>query len=138
MLLDLKTLEISLDCDHTGALVASFMVRSTLIDQIRGKQMQDDELVKKVHKIMNGEIGENFWITKDGMLIMKGKVCVPNVDKLRKAIMEKAHCSAYVMASSSTKMYRTIRKNYWWSGMKRDIAEFVSICLVCQQVKAKH
>ena len=29
-------------------------------DQIRGKQMQDDELVKEVHKIMNGDIGENF------------------------------------------------------------------------------
>ena len=37
-----------------------------------------------------------------------------------------------------TKMYRTIKENFWWSGMKRDIAEFVSRCLVCQQVKAEH
>ena len=35
-------------------------------------------------------------------------------------------------------MYRTIKENYWWSGMKRDVAEFVSRCLVCQQVKAEH
>ena len=35
-------------------------------------------------------------------------------------------------------MYRTIKENYWWSGMKRDIAEFVVRCLVCQQVKAEH
>ena len=35
-------------------------------------------------------------------------------------------------------MYRTIKKNYWWFGMKEDIADFVSRCLVCQQVKAKH
>ena len=32
LLLDLKTLEITLDCDYHGALVANFMVRSTLID----------------------------------------------------------------------------------------------------------
>ena len=30
--------------------------------------MQDDELVKEVHKIMNGDIGENFRITQDGVL----------------------------------------------------------------------
>ena len=100
--------------------------------------MQDDELVKEVYKIMNGEIGENFWITQDGMLVMKGRVCVLNVDDLRKAIMEETHCSAYTMHSSSIKMYRTIKENYWWLGMKRDIGEFVSKCLVCQQVKAEH
>ena len=45
LLLDLKTLGVSLNYDCSGALVATFMVRRTLIDQIRYKQMQDDELV---------------------------------------------------------------------------------------------
>ena len=45
LLLDLKTLGVSLDCVYNVALVAIFMVRPTLIDQIKGKQMQDDELV---------------------------------------------------------------------------------------------
>ncbi|KAK6229056.1 hypothetical protein SCA6_018007 [Theobroma cacao] len=31
--------------------------------------------------------------------------------------------------SRSTKMYRTLRENYWWSGMKLDVAEFVAKCL---------
>ena len=48
LLLDLKTLGVSLDCDYNGALMTSFVVRPTLIDQIRGKLMQDDELVKEV------------------------------------------------------------------------------------------
>ena len=39
LLLDLKTLGVSLDCDYNNALVVSFMVRPTLVDQIRGKQM---------------------------------------------------------------------------------------------------
>ena len=63
---------------------------------------------------------------------MKGKVCVPNVDDLKKAIIEEVHCLAYAMHSGSAKMYQTIKENYWWLGMKRDIAEFVSKCLVCQ------
>ena len=60
LLLDMKTLRVSLDCDGYGALVATFVVRLTLVDQIKGKQIQDDELVKVVHKIMNGDIRENF------------------------------------------------------------------------------
>ena len=52
--------------------------------------------------------------------------------------MEVAHCSTYVMHPSNTKMYRTIMENYWWSCMKKDIADFVSRCLMCQQVKEKH
>ena len=101
-----------MDYDGYGALLASFVVRPTLVDQIRGKQMQDEELVKEVNKIMNGEIGENFNISQDGMLTMKGRVCVLYVENLRKFIMEEAYCSAYAMHLGSTKMYRTIKKNY--------------------------
>ena len=36
---------------------------------------------------------------------MKGRVCVPDIDDLRRAIMEEAHCSTYAMHSGSTKMY---------------------------------
>ena len=48
LFLDLKTLGINLDCDYSGALMANFVVRPTLIDQIRGKQIWDNDLVKKV------------------------------------------------------------------------------------------
>ena len=71
LLLDMKTLGLSLHYDGVRALLASFMVRPTLVDQIRGKQMQDEELVKEVHKIMNGYIGKNFSITQDGVLTRK-------------------------------------------------------------------
>ena len=119
LLMDMKTLGLNLDYDDHRALLASFVVRPSLVDQIRGKQMQDERLVKKVHKIMNGEIGENFSIAQDGVLTMKGRACVPDVDDLRKLIMEEAHCSAYAMHPGSTKMYRTIKENYLWFGMKK-------------------
>ena len=33
---------------------------------------------------------EAYYITQAGMLVMKGMICVPNVDDLRKTIMEEA------------------------------------------------
>ena len=52
--------------------------------------------------------------------------------------MEEAHSSAYVMHPGSTKMYNTLREHYWWKGMKKEIEDFVSRCLTCQQVKVEH
>ena len=69
---------------------------------------------------------------------MGQRLCVPDVGDVRREIMEKAHSSAYAMHPGSTKMYHTLKEHYWWKGMKRDIAEFVSRCLTCQQVKAEH
>ncbi|XP_022994097.1 uncharacterized protein LOC111489925 [Cucurbita maxima] len=33
-------------------------------------------------------------------------------------------------------MYQDLKQHFWWRSMKKDIAEYVSKCLVCQQVKA--
>ena len=35
-------------------------------------------------------------------------------------------------------MYNTLREHYWWKGMKKEVTDFVSRCLTCQQVKAEH
>ncbi|KAL0541301.1 hypothetical protein IC582_021343 [Cucumis melo] len=40
------------------------------------------------------------------------------------------------MLLGSTKMYQDLRCVYWWRNMKREVTDFVSRCLVCQQVKA--
>ena len=58
--MDMRILGLNLEYDSHEALMASFVVKPSLVDQIKGKQMQDERLVKDVHKIMNGEIGENF------------------------------------------------------------------------------
>ena len=72
------------------------------------------------------------------ILKFRNRLYEPNVGDLRRELMEEAHCSAYAMHPRSMKMYRTIKGNYWWKGMKGDIAKFVSQCLTCQQIKAEH
>ena len=34
--------------------------------------------------------------------------------------------------------YLDLKEKYWWYGLKRDVAEYVSLCDTCQRVKAKH
>ena len=80
----------------------------------------------------------DFSLREDGILIFGERICVLNIEDLKWKIMEEAHCSTYSMHLGSTKMYRTLKENYWWQGMKRDIVDYVAKCLVCQQVKAEY
>lgn len=74
----------------------------------------------------------------DGVILFEGRICVPNETNLKKRILEEAHKSSFSIHPDSTKMYHDLKRDYWWSGMKIDIAEFVAKCLVCQQFKAEH
>lgn len=44
----------------------------------------------------------------------------------------------YYIHSSSTKMYHNLREIYWWSSIKRDIADFAAKFPNCEQVKVDH
>jgi hypothetical protein len=46
--------------------------------------------------------------------------------------MDEAHKTHYTVHPGSTKMYQDLKRNYWWSGMKQDIAEYVARCPECQ------
>ncbi|WRX26236.1 Integrase zinc-binding domain - like 10 [Theobroma cacao] len=137
MLLEMKSLGIQLSNGDDGTLLASFVVRPSLLNQIMELQKFDDELKQKVQKLRDGETSE-FRLGDDGILMVGDRVYVPKDDQLRRAILEEAHSSAYALHFRSTKMYRTIKESYWWPSMKRDIAEFVTKCLTCQQIKAKY
>nr|GEX40985.1 putative nucleotidyltransferase, ribonuclease H [Tanacetum cinerariifolium] len=61
------------------------------------------------------------------------RLVVPNDASLREALLTEAHSSPFSVHPGSTKMYHDLKQHFWWSGMKRDVATFVSRCLVCQQ-----
>ncbi len=42
------------------------------------------------------------------------------------------------MHLGSTKMYHDLKPHFWWPGMKKDIIDYVTRYLTCQQVKAVH
>ncbi|GJS96036.1 putative reverse transcriptase domain-containing protein [Tanacetum coccineum] len=52
--------------------------------------------------------------------------------------MDEAHTSRYSIHPGADKMYHDLRDLYWWPGMKKDIAEYVSRCLTCSKIKAEH
>ncbi|GAU39338.1 hypothetical protein TSUD_60890 [Trifolium subterraneum] len=94
-------------------------------------QEKDLELQRRIGK-------PEFTVADDGVIQFGSRVCVPNDAELKRLILEEAHKSGFSIHTGSTKMYHDLKKNYWWPNMKTEIAEFVSRCIVCQQVKIEH
>ncbi|GKA00014.1 putative reverse transcriptase domain-containing protein [Tanacetum coccineum] len=56
----------------------------------------------------------------------------------QRSLMDEAHASRYLVHPGADKKYYNLRDMYWWPGMKRDIAIYVSKCLTYAKVKAEH
>ncbi|KAJ0780941.1 putative nucleotidyltransferase, Ribonuclease H [Helianthus annuus] len=77
-------------------------------------------------------------LKEDGSYYFMDRLWVPSQDDLRALLMDEAHKSRYSIHPCSEKMYKDLRTRYWWPGMKKDIALYVSKCLTCLKVKAEH
>jgi hypothetical protein len=121
-----------------GMSLAAFTIQPMLTDRIKVAQEKDPELKELREKASQGE-AHGFNVASNGLLRTNdSRMVLPKDDKLRTEILEEAHKTQYTVHPGSTKMYQDLKKIYWWSGMKRDIAEYVARCATCQQVKAKH
>ncbi|GKD51031.1 putative reverse transcriptase domain-containing protein [Tanacetum coccineum] len=74
----------------------------------------------------------------DGNLCFNGRSWLPCYGDLRTVIMYGSYKSKYSIHPGSDKMYQDMKKLYWWPNMKANIATYVSKCLTCAKVKAKH
>jgi hypothetical protein len=106
-------------------------VSCDLRSKIVQPQIVDSELQKR-------SVHPEFSIASDGVVLFEGRLFLPNDQELRRLILDEAHKSSFSIHPGATKMYQDLRKEYWWPGMKTDIAEFVARCIVCQQVKIEH
>jgi hypothetical protein len=130
---------IQLDTRPVGDIsLATLIIQPMLKDGIKVAQENDSELKELREKANQGE-AHGFDVTSNGILRTNdSRIVVPNYAKLMREILDEGHKSQYTVRPGSTKMYQDMKKKYWWSGMKRDIVEYVSRCLSCQQVKAEH
>eukprot|EP00253_Pinus_taeda_P013617 PITA_13617 len=80
----------------------------------------------------------DYKLNEDGMIHFKQRLYVPSQDKIKNLIMDEFHVSHYAGHPGYQKMITAIRKEYFWPGMKKDIAEYLARCLECQQIKAEH
>ncbi|KAG8499058.1 hypothetical protein CXB51_005458 [Gossypium anomalum] len=133
----LRAIHTRLSLSDDGSIIAVLKARTMFLQQISEAQKDDNKLQAKRVQSKSTPNSE-FKIEADGCLFFRGRVCVPKSSKLVQKILNEAHNSNMSVHPSSNKMYNDWKKIYWWPRMKRDISEFISKCLICQQLKAEH
>jgi hypothetical protein len=117
--------------------VVEMEVGSSLLQEIQRGQLEDEKIQEIKHNIKE-EKSSGLMEDDQGVLWYKGRICVPNVNDLKDKILHEAHESTYSIHLGGNKMYHDLKITYWWYGMKRDVAEYVSLCDAYQRVKAEH
>uniref|UniRef100_A0A6N2LEE9 Reverse transcriptase domain-containing protein n=1 Tax=Salix viminalis TaxID=40686 RepID=A0A6N2LEE9_SALVM len=136
-LAELKMMGANLDINVGGGLVAQLLVQPTYREQILQAQFQD-EVGSKIRRNVEAGVEMKFRVANDGSLMMGQRLYVPNDETIKRMVLQEAHESKFSIHPGSTKMYRDLKLFYWWPNMKREIAEYVSKCGICQQVKVEH
>ena len=107
--------------------VAALEIQSTLMDKIRDAQKTDKEIASIKEKMSKGK-AKGFREDEHDTLWFEDRVYVPNDSEIRKLILQEAHDSPYLIHPGNTKMYLDLKDIFWWTGMKKDIAEYVAVC----------
>ena len=113
------------------------MATPSLFSRVIESQWQDAEIVSIRDRVQSGTGDEGWTVHSDGSLRYRGRVGVPHSTDLREEILREFHCSRFSVHPGGMKMYQDLRRQYYWSVMKRHVRDFVLHCLTCQQVKAE-
>jgi hypothetical protein len=96
------------------------------------------EKINEIRQLIIDRKGLDFREDAEGVVWFKDRLCVPDIKSIQELILKEAHETAYSIHPGSEKMYQDLKKRFWWYGMKREIAEYVSRCDSCQRIKAEH
>jgi hypothetical protein len=83
-------------------------VESTLEQQIRERQLEDEE-IREIRETMERGKAPDFTEDDQGTIWFENRICVPDVGDLQKTILREAHDSAYSIHPGSTKMYQDLK-----------------------------
>jgi hypothetical protein len=129
---------LNLEIVEQGSLNAISM-ESDLFDRIVKIQLQDEGIPLIKQKLLEKDPKyDSFRKDEKDKVWFGQRLVVPDNWELKKEIFDEGHLSKFSIHLGSTKMYRDLKENFWWSNMKMDIAKYVSECDTCQRIKASH
>jgi hypothetical protein len=110
--------KLSLEVVEHGKIHA-VLIESPLHERIAVAQLSDEEVQKINQKLEEGDPKYDCFRKDDKGIVWFGqRLVVPRNQDLKKEILDEAHLSKFTIHPGSTKMYRDLRENFWWSKMK--------------------
>nr|KYP69861.1 Transposon Ty3-I Gag-Pol polyprotein [Cajanus cajan] len=87
-----------------------------------------DEFIQKKKRLLG----------QKGVLRFNDRICVHNDLEIKKIILSEAHKSKLSIHLCVTKMHQDLKRMFWWPKMKKEVAQYLATCLICQKAKIEH
>lgn len=97
------------------------------------KHLWQQEKVSNDHEQQLG-----YEVNVEELLIYRSRLYVPNQKHLKNLVLDEFHMIPYAGHPRYHKMISSLRKEFSWLAMTKEVAEYLAICLECQQIKAEH
>ena len=137
------------DCDEECPHETSTEVESSIdlnnFDMSR-EQRKDTEIEGLITLLLDGATIPEYVLENDMLYHITPKVKGENAPSLQlmvpshltRDVMDQLHCSPFGGGHmSANRTYENIRRRYFWSGMYRDVHQYVTKCDVCNQRKTR-
>ena len=108
--------------DTERAAVTSLSVLPKLYRQIIEAQRSDFRLSRILQM-------QDVYMDDSSIVRLRGRLYVSS--SVRAELLAEGHRSRFAIHPGATKMYRNLRRHFWWPGMKKHVATYVSQCATC-------
>lgn len=100
------------------------------------KQVQDDPYVVKLRQeIVAGGLCSKGFTVEQEVVLYKGRIVLPKGCAFIPVILHEYHDSAIGGHTGEFKTYQRVAREWFWPGMRQEIAKYVQACATCQQHK---
>jgi hypothetical protein len=106
-----------------------------------------DDLVTYQHylqvkeSLQQGDVQQKikeYEIQGDGLLMHKNRIYVPGFRELRKLVLKEMHDVPYAGNPGYQKTNAIVRSQFFWTGMKKDVVDYIAQCIEYHKGKAEH
>ena len=109
--------------EQTQGTLGSLVSTPSLLSRVIESQWQDAEIVSIRDRVQSGTGDEGWTAHVDGSIRYRGWVVAPQLTDLREEILREFHCSRFAVHPGGMKRYQDLRRQYYWSAMKRHVGD---------------
>jgi len=109
-----------------------------MLEKIKKARSKDEDIiriVKEMKRMRVKELWGNEWQLEGELVLKEGKVYIPKNEKLRAEVIWWHHNVMVAGHGGKWKTVELVTRNYWWTGVMRDVGKYIEGCNLYQRMK---
>jgi hypothetical protein len=120
---------------HVNALST---VQTDWVEGLKRIYLDDSELKELDQKYQKGELNISKYQWQNGLLFYKGRIHLGTLTPFQQQVLHEMHSSPLGGHMGTHKTIARIKKEFYWSGLRRAVRKYVRECDICQRNKTEN